>query len=149
MIIKREQREKDQNKRKHATSKNCLTLSLIVACEHALRGALEAGREKEGELATTSLDLNVCIEKVDAKCWLAEMTLEMMSLLLACVFQCLFTFVLISTPRWLAEIWQFSRWEPQGNWMWNSNSRDVVASSPSFCRPATWTPRRACPQVSN
>ena len=26
------------------------------------------GREKEGELATTSLELNICIEKVDAKC---------------------------------------------------------------------------------
>ena len=26
--------------------------------------------------------------------------------------------------------------EPQGNWRWNSNSRDIVASSPSFPRPA-------------
>ena len=84
MIIKREQREKDQNKRKHATSKNCLTLSLIVACEHALRGALAAGREKEGELATTSLDLNACIEKVDAKCSLVEMTIVMASGPLQC-----------------------------------------------------------------
>ena len=84
MIIKREQREKDQNKRKHATSKNCLTLSLIVACEHALRGALATGREKEGELATTSLDLNVCIEKVDAKCSLVEMTIVMASGPLQC-----------------------------------------------------------------
>ena len=31
-------------------------------------GALAAGREKEGELATTSLELDICIEKVDAKC---------------------------------------------------------------------------------
>ena len=30
-------------------------------------GAL-AAREKEGELATTSWNLNICIEKVDAKC---------------------------------------------------------------------------------
>ena len=56
VIIKREQREKDQNKRKHTTSKNCLTLFLIVACEQALRGALAAGREKEGGLATRSLE---------------------------------------------------------------------------------------------
>ena len=27
-----------------------------TACEQAFRGALEAGREKEGELATTSLE---------------------------------------------------------------------------------------------
>ena len=28
----------------------------MVACEQGLRGALAAGREKEGELATTSLE---------------------------------------------------------------------------------------------
>ena len=28
----------------------------FVACEQALRGALAAGREKKGELATTSLE---------------------------------------------------------------------------------------------
>ena len=28
----------------------------VVACEQGLRGALAAGREKEGELATTSLE---------------------------------------------------------------------------------------------
>ena len=27
--------------------------------------------------------------------------------------------------------------EPQGNWIWNSNSQDVVASSRSFSHPAT------------
>ena len=30
--------------------------------------------------------------------------------------------------------------EPQGNWRWNSNYRDVVASSPSFSRPAARMP---------
>ena len=34
--------------------------------------------------------------------------------------------------------------EPQGNWRWNSNSRDVVESSSSFSRPAVRAPRRAC-----
>ena len=34
--------------------------------------------------------------------------------------------------------------EPKGKWRWNSNSRDVVASSPSFSRPAARAPRRAC-----
>ena len=37
--------------------------------------------------------------------------------------------------------------ELQGNWRWNSNPRDVVASSPSFSRPATGAPRRACSQA--
>ena len=34
--------------------------------------------------------------------------------------------------------------EPQGNWKRNSNSRDVVASSPSFSRPPARAPLRAC-----
>ena len=62
VIIKREQRRKVQNKRKLATTKNCLTLFLIVACEHALWGALAAGREKEGELATASLEFE-CLHR--------------------------------------------------------------------------------------
>ena len=57
------------------------------------------GREKEGELSCNSLlrlwNLNICIEKVDAKCLLADMTLVMTSLPLTRVFQCLFTFALI------------------------------------------------------
>ena len=54
-------------------------------------------------------NLNICIEKVDAKCWLAEMTLVMTLLPLAHVFQCLFTFALVSASRRLAEIWRLSR----------------------------------------
>ena len=34
-----------------------------------------------------------------------------------------------------------------GNWRWNSNSRDIVASSPSFSRAATRTPQRTCSQA--
>ena len=37
--------------------------------------------------------------------------------------------------------------EPQGNWRRNSNSGDVVASSPTFSRPAARAPWRACSQV--
>ena len=51
-------------------SKFCLTQGQdLIACEQALRGALAAGLEKEKELATICLwNLNICIEKVDAKC---------------------------------------------------------------------------------
>ena len=47
-----------------------LGLGLGLACGQAtLRGALAEEREREGELATTSLELNILnIEKVDAKC---------------------------------------------------------------------------------
>ena len=72
--------------------------------------ASSPGRENEIKLSFTSLEFgNLCIEKVDAKCWLAEITLVMTSLPFARVFQCLFTFALVSSSRWLAEIWQLSR----------------------------------------
>ena len=64
--------------------------------EQAFQGALAAGPEKEGELATTSLEFEYLLGKVDAKYQLAEMIFVMMSLPLARVFQCLFTFALVS-----------------------------------------------------
>ena len=65
-------------------SRFCLTQGQgLIACEQALRGALAAGQEKEKSLQLRLWNLNICIEKVDAKCWLAEMTLVMTSLPLA------------------------------------------------------------------
>ena len=37
--------------------------------------------------------------------------------------------------------------EPQRIWRWNSNSRDVVGSSPFFSRLAVRAPQRACSQA--
>ena len=102
-------------------------------------GALwrRGGKRKES-LQLRLWTLNICIGKVDTKYWLGEMTLVMTSLLLARAFQCCLH------SRWLAEIWQLSQ---RGNWGWNSNSRDVVASSPSFSRPAARASQRACSQA--
>ena len=101
------------------------------------------GKRKES-LQPCLWNFNICIEKVDAKCWLAEMTLVMTSLPLARVFQCLFTFALVSASRWLAEIWQLSRRGATGELEAEFKFREVVASSPSFSRPAARAPRRAC-----
>ena len=38
--------------------------------------------------------------------------------------------------------------EPYDYWRWHSSSRDVVASSPSFSRPAVRAPRRSCSRAS-
>ena len=74
-----------------------------LACEQVLRGALPEGRENvSGILISAS-------QKSMRKCWLAEMTLVMTSLPLARVFQCSFTFALVSASCWLAEIWQLIR----------------------------------------
>ena len=53
----------------------------------------------------------ICIEKVEAKCWLAKLTLVMTLLPLARRFQCLFTLAVVSASRWLAKIWQLIRRE--------------------------------------
>ena len=48
---------------------------LNSSLEQALQGTQAALREKEGELATPSLEFqNICTEKIDVKRWLAEMT---------------------------------------------------------------------------
>ena len=44
------------------------TIFFNVACEQALQDTLVAGWEKEGELQLRLRNLNICIEKVDAKC---------------------------------------------------------------------------------
>ena len=91
----------------------------------------------------------ICIEKVDAKCWYMypEMILVMTLLPLARRFQCL----LHSRSFPLRADWRKSDssfdGEPQGNWRWNSNSRDVVVNFPSFSRPAARAPLRACSQA--
>ena len=79
-----------------------------------LSGASGGGAEKGRRTCNHIWNLNICIEKVDAKCWLAEMTLVMTSLPLALVFQCLFIFALVSAWCWLTEIWQLSWWGTTG-----------------------------------
>ena len=106
------------------------------------------GKRKES-LQVRLWNLNICIKKVDAKCWLAEMTLVVTSLTLARFFQC----PLVHSRSFLLRVdWRKSDssvdGEPQGNWRWNSNSRGIVASSPSFsCSAAARAPWRACSQA--
>ena len=72
----------------------------------------QGGKRKES-LQLCLCNLNICIKKVNAKCRLMEMTVTTL-LPFACVFQCLFTFALISASPWLAEIWQLSWWGAKG-----------------------------------
>ena len=128
----------------HVSNKACI---LFLACKQALRGALVAGREKEGEFATTSLEFEFHPQ-----------------------FPC------CSPPTELSDFRQSARSGNaleckqtlkntcQGEWRhyWYhlrqsafcivfrcrySNFRDVVASSPSFCRPSARARRRACSQA--
>ena len=122
--------------------------SYPLACEQTLRCTLAAGQEKEGELSTTSLKIEYL--KVDAKCWLAEMTL-VHDVIGGC-FHVFFNVCLRSRSSLLRADWRkFGSpvdGEPPGNWRRNSYSRDVVASSPFFSRPADSAPWRACSQTT-
>ena len=81
--------------------------------EQTLRGALAAGRKKEGELAATSLEFEYLHWK--SRC---EMLIDgddisndviTRGACFQVFFQCLFTFALVSTSRRLTKIWQLSR----------------------------------------
>ena len=120
-----------------------------VAYEQALRVALAAGREKKGELARL---WNLILHR-KSRC---EMLIggDDISNDVITLGTCFSMLVLHSRSFPLRADWRKSDssvdGEPQGNWRWNSNSRDVVASSPSFSRPAARAPRRVCPVlVSN
>ena len=94
-------------------------------------------------------NLNSCIEKIDAKCWLAEMTFCKYEVI--ALGTCFSMFVYIHAFPLCAD-WQKSNSsvdrEPEGNWTWNSNSRDIVASSPSFSHPTARAPQRVCSQAA-
>ena len=112
---------------------------LTLACEQALPGALAAGREKEGELATTSLEFEfdpppvrpiplwlpvdsaVRLPPISAKRKLARMWINIKKHVLRVL-----TSLLISSPP-ISISHRLFRCR-------YSNSSDVVASSPSFSR---------------
>ena len=126
------------------------TQAQVAPCSRSkLSGALwwRSGKKKES-LQLRLWNLNVCVEKVDTKCWLAEMTLVMTSL----PWHAFFNVCLHSRLFPLCADWRKSNCsvdgEPQGNWRWNSSPRDVVASSPFFYLPAARAPRRACSQAT-
>ena len=97
----------------HVASSELKSLfKICTSLQASSPGCSGGGAGKGWDLATTCLEfkyLHRQIEKVAAKCWLAEMTLIMTQFPLACVFQCLFTLALISASHWLAEIWRLSR----------------------------------------
>ena len=67
-------------------------------------------------------------------------------------FHVFFNVCLHSRSFLLLAVWRKSdssvEGNPQGNWRRNWNTRDVVASSPSFSRPAARAPRSACSQAN-
>ena len=110
----------------------------------------QQGGKRKKSLQLCLWNLNIWIEKVDAKCWLAEMTQVMTSLPIACVFfkinGCLHSCLFLLRADWQKSDSSVDG-EPQGNWKWNSNSRDVVTSCPSFSCPAPRVSQRGRSQA--
>ena len=113
-----------------------------VACEQSLRGALAAGREKERELGTRSLEFEYLHRKSQCKMLIGGDDISNDIITLGMCFSMFF------------HIRAHFRFAVMGGNLTAQSTgshrgRDVVASSPSFYRPATRAPRRACSQATN
>ena len=124
-------------------------LNAGVACEQALRGALAAGREKEEELATTSLEFQYLHQKSRSEMLIGVGDISNDLITPRHVF---FNVCLQSRSFPLSADWRKSdsplNEEPPGNWRWNWNSGGAVARCPSSSCPAATAPRRACSQAN-
>ena len=123
----------------------------MVACEQALRDVLAAGRGKEGELATTSLEFEYLYRKSRCEMLIGGDDISNDVITLGACFHVFLNVYLHSCSFPLRADWRkldsSVDGEPQGNWKQNSNSRDVVTSSPSFSRSTDRAPRRTYSQA--
>ena len=107
-----------------------VTLVVFLAREQALRGSLAAGPEKEGELATTSLEFEYLHRKSRCEMLIGGDDTGNDVITLGASFNVFFNVCLHSRSFPLRADWRKPDrsvdGEPQGNWRQNSNSRDVV-----------------------
>ena len=122
-----------------------------LACEQALRGALAAGRKKERQLATTSLEFEYLPQKSRCEMLIGGDDISNDVTTLGVCFHVFSSGCLHSRSFPLRADWRKSDssvdGEPQVNWRWTSNSGDVVASSPSFSHPTARASQGACSQA--
>ena len=126
-------------------SNAALSYLIIIASDPALRSALAGGGGgEEGEVGTTSLEFEYLHGKSRWEMLIGGYDINNDVITLGPLLMFVYIFLLFLL---------FADWgksdssvdgEPQGSWRWNSNSRDVIASSPWFSRPAARAPRRAC-----
>ena len=107
---------------------------LRIACEQALWGALQLGGKKKESLQLCFRNLNICIESMRNADWSYDISDD-----LSCVFQCAHSRLFLLCADWQKSDSSVTG-EQQGNWTHNSNSRDVVASCPSFFHPTAKAP---------
>ena len=133
-------------------SNAALSCLIIIARDPALRSALAGGGVggggKEGEVATTSLEFEYLHGKSRWEMLIGGYDINNDVITLGPLSMFVYILLLFLLLFLLFADWEKSDssvdGEPQGSWRWNSNSRDVIASSPWFSRPAARAPRRAC-----
>ena len=118
-------------------------------------GSLRAsspGWEEKGKIATMSLEFEYLHRKSRCEVLIGGDDISNDLITLGTCFHVLFNVCLHLHLFPLRADWRKSDSsvdrEPQGNWRRNSNSRDVVAISPSLSHPAARVPRRACSQAT-
>ena len=116
--------------------------NVSLACEKLSGASWRRGGKRKESLQLRLWNLNICIEKCEDDTRNDVITLG------ACRFNvCLHS---RSFPRSASLSRRGGGGEggTQGNWRRNSNSREVVASFPSFSHPYARAPRRACSQAN-
>ena len=109
-----------------------------VACEQALWGTLAVGKEKVGEIATTSLEFEYLHQRGRCEMLIGidDTTIGVSTLGTFFFNVCFHSHSFPLCADWRKSDSSVDK-EPQGNSRWDSNSRDVVAISPSSSGPAT------------
>ena len=110
----------------------CFVCYCSSTCSKLSEALWQWSRKRKESWQLCLCNLNICIEKSQCKELIGGDDISNDVITLGMCFQCLSTFVLISALRLLAKSDSSVDGEPQGNWRWNSNYRDIVASSPSF-----------------
>ena len=117
---------------------------MIVACEQALWGTLTAGREKEGELGTTSLEFEYVHRK--SQCEMLIVGDDISNNVITPNWHLFFNVCLHSRSFLLCVDWWKSDssvdGEPQENWGWNLSYKLSFLFLP--CHQCSW---RACSQA--
>ena len=120
-----------------------------ITYEQTLRGPLTAGREKGGDLATTSLESEYLHRKSRCEILIGGDDISIYDAIT--LGSCHVNVCLHSRSFPLRADLRKSGCsvdgEPQGNWGRNLNSRNVVSSSPSFSRHTASAPWRAFSQA--
>ena len=119
----------------------CYFRGLVIHC-NSLR-TTAAGRDKEGEFSTTSLEFEYLHRRTRCEMLIGKDEISNDVITPGTCFS-MFAYIRADWRKSDSSV----EGKPQGNWRWNSNSRDVVVCSPSFPTPPPQSPGELAPRLS-